>query len=77
MKSKLRIDERGNRRWLHPKTYQIHRLDGPARENVIGTKEWWVMGKQLALENGGGKLSNDRLNRLKPREREIAGTDYA
>ena len=42
-KSKLKIDENGNRRWYL--NGELHRIDGPACEYVDGTKYWWLNGE--------------------------------
>lgn len=55
------IDSMGNKQWYFNNT--LHRIEGPAIENVNGTKSWWLKGvqyseiehrKNLKLGRGGG-----------------------
>jgi hypothetical protein len=48
--SELVVDDDGSKRWYNGKD-QLHRINGPARELVNGTKEWYLNGK-LHRDNG-------------------------
>jgi len=43
MKSKLTIDERGNKNWRLPNG-NFHKEDGPAVEYSNGDKSWYING---------------------------------
>ena len=43
------IDEAGNKYWRNEKG-ELHREDGPAKENADGEKEWWVNNKLHRLD---------------------------
>ena len=55
-KSKIIIDEYGNKRWcLNDK---LHRIDGPACEYVNGDKCWYLNGKFHRIDGPAIELSN-------------------
>jgi len=61
MKSKLTIDERGNKNWRLPNG-NFHKEDGPAVEYSNGDKSWYINGKWHredgpAIEWGDGDKS--------------------
>ena len=66
----LRIDYNGNKIWEN-KNGELHRLDGPAYEDLNGTKEWHQNGKLHRLDgpaiegtNGDKRwYQNGRLHR--------------
>ena len=73
----IEVNEWGTRRYFNGAN-QLHRIDGPAIEWVIGTKEWWQNGQRhrtdgpaVELPSGGkewwinGKfLSENEFNQL-------------
>ena len=60
MKSKLKIDEHGTKRWKLPNGL-FHREDGPAIEIANGYKEWWLNG-DLHREDGPAIEYKDGYN---------------
>jgi len=77
LKYRIEVDKWGTRRYFNSAN-QLHRIDGPAIEWAIGTKEWWqngqrhrTVGPAVELPSGGkewwinGKfLSEDEFNQL-------------
>jgi len=45
MESIMMTDKSGTKRWYNTKG-DLHREDGPAVENVYGTKIWYINGKK-------------------------------
>ena len=58
MKSRIVIDENGNKFWMLPNTSIFHREDGPAAELNSGDKHWYING-QRHREDGPAIIDAD------------------
>ena len=58
MKSRIVIDENGNKFWMLPNTSIFHREDGPAAELNSGDKHWYING-QRHREDGPAEIGAD------------------
>ena len=47
--STVQVDQFGNKRWYC--NGKLHRIDGPAIEWAVGTKEYWIEGRLLTEES--------------------------
>lgn len=56
------VDEDGNIFWYLPSKDRSHwhRLDGPAIENISGTKQWWINGKRHRIDGPAIEYVNGR-----------------
>ena len=62
MKNGLIIDENGYKYWyLNDK---LHRTDGPAVENSIGDKRWYINGIKLSEEDYLKRTRNEKIELL-------------